>query len=82
MSQNVVYNNTHKEVYTMRTNIVLNDELVKEAFRFAKVHTKRELVEIALREFIENHKRRNVLELRGKVRLKSDYDYKALREGK
>lgn len=66
----------------MRTNIVLNEKLVKEAFRYAPVTTKRELVEIALREYIQNHKRRNVKELRGKVKIRPDYDYKELRKEK
>lgn len=67
------------EVYYMRTNIVLDNRLVQEAFRYAKVETKRELVELALREFVENHKRRNVLGLRGKIKIREDYDYKQLR---
>jgi len=66
----------------MRTNIVLDDTLVKDAFHYTTVKTKRELVEIALREFIEHHKRRNMLELRGKIKIRVDYDYKKLREGK
>jgi Arc/MetJ family transcription regulator len=65
----------------MRTNIVLDDELVKEAFRYSGVRTKRELVDLALREFVESRKRRDVRELRGKVRLRPDYDHKAMREG-
>lgn len=65
----------------MRTNIVLDEELVDEAFRYAGVRTKRELVDLALREFVENHRRRDVRELRGKVNMDPDYDYKALREG-
>lgn len=66
----------------MRTNIVLDEELVVEAFRYAGVRTKRELVDLALREFVENHRRRDVRELRGRVRLKPDYDHKAAREGR
>jgi Arc/MetJ family transcription regulator len=66
----------------MRTNIVLNDQLVKEAFKFTAVSTKRELIELALKEFVENHKRKNVSEIRGKVKLCDDYDYKKLREDK
>ena len=62
-----------------RTNIVLDQDLVEEALRYAGVRTKRELVDLALREFVENHKRRDVRELRGKVRLRPDYDYKRLR---
>ena len=65
----------------MRTNIVMNDELVEEAFRYADVRTKRELVDLALREFVENRRRRDVRELRGRVRLHPDYDHKELREG-
>lgn len=66
----------------MRTNIVLDDELVEEAFRYAGVTTKRELVERALREFVENHRRKDVRELRGKGLIRADYDYKRLREGR
>ena len=34
----------------MRTNIVLNDELVDEAFKYATdIKTKRELIEVALK---------------------------------
>jgi Arc/MetJ family transcription regulator len=63
----------------MRTNIVLDNSLVQEAFHYAKVETKRELVELALREFVENHKRRNILDLRGKIKIRKDYNYKSLR---
>lgn len=63
----------------MRTNIVLDEDLVEEAFRYAKVTTKRELIDLALREFLENHKRRDISALRGKGLLDSKYDYKSLR---
>lgn len=65
----------------MRMNIVLDDELVEEAFEYAGVKTKRELVDLALREFVENHRRRDIRELRGKILIAPDYDYKKLREG-
>lgn len=64
----------------MRTNIVLDDELVEEAFRHSDAKTKRELVDRALREFVDNHKRRDIRELRSKGLIRPDYDYKALRE--
>ncbi len=67
--------NTH-----MRTNIVLNDKLVEEAFLYSQVTTKRELVECALKEFVENHKRKDLRNLAGKIQLRDDYDYKAMRE--
>lgn len=37
----------------MRTNVVLNDELVEEAMQYSTVRTKRGLIEEALRTFIE-----------------------------
>jgi len=64
----------------MRTNIVLDDQLVKEAFRYATVTSKRDLVNLALQEFIENHRRRDIRELRGNVKIREDYDYKTLRK--
>ena len=66
----------------MRTNIVLDDELVAEAMRLTGIGTKRALVQEALRTLIETRKRKSLLDLKGKVDLRSDYDYKALREGR
>lgn len=65
----------------MRTNIVLDEQLVEEAFKYADVTTKRELVDLALREFVQNHKRLNIMDLKGKIEIDEDYDYKALRDG-
>jgi Arc/MetJ family transcription regulator len=65
----------------LRTNIVLDDELVEEAFRHTDARTKRELVDLALREFVENHKRKDIRELRGRISFHPGYDYKKLREG-
>ncbi len=64
----------------MRTNIVLDDQLVKEAFRYTSVKTKKQLVEISLKEFIENHRRLDVRELQNKIKLDPDYDYKKSRQ--
>ena len=65
----------------MRTNIVLNDELVDEAFKYADtVTTKRDLVELALQEFVANRKRKNIKDLRGKIKFREDYDHKGMRK--
>lgn len=66
----------------MRTNIVLNDRLVQEAFHYAEVGTKRELVELALCEFVQHHRRLDVRNLRGKIKLDPRYDYKVYRSGR
>lgn len=63
----------------MRTNIVLDDDLVREAFALTGARTKRELVHRALEALIREHRRRDLGELAGKVRLRDDFDHKALR---
>ena len=37
----------------MRTNVVLNDDLVREAMQYTSVRTKRALIEEALRTFVD-----------------------------
>jgi Arc/MetJ family transcription regulator len=65
----------------MRTNIDLDDKLVNEAFKYAGVKTKKDLIALSLKEFIENRKRMNLGELQGKVHFADGYDYKAHRRG-
>ena len=66
---------------SMRTNIVLNDELLDEAFKFSQsISTKKDLIETALKEYVNNRKRKNIRELRGKIKFLDDYDYKTMRE--
>jgi len=65
----------------MRTNIILDDELIEEGFKYSGVKTKRELIQLALREFVENRRRLNLLELEGKIEFAEGYDYKSMREG-
>jgi len=36
-------------------NIVLDDELINRAFRYGKISTQSELIDLALCEFVENH---------------------------
>ncbi|HZG41271.1 MAG TPA: type II toxin-antitoxin system VapB family antitoxin [Nodosilinea sp.] len=64
----------------MRTNVELDDALVEEAFRLTAVKTKKELLHQALKALIQSHKRKNLLDLAGKVQLAEDYDYKDLRQ--
>ncbi len=64
----------------MRTNIVLDDELVKTAFRYARVKTKKELIAVALKEYVETHSRMDLRDLKGTVRLARNYDHKNARK--
>jgi len=64
----------------VRTNIVLDDNLVEEAFKYANdVHTKRELIEVALKEFVTARKMKNLKEIKGKIQFDESYDYKKMR---
>lgn len=72
---------THTEVYLVRTNIVLDDRLVREAMRLAKVKTKREAVDIALRRFVHSGKQRKLLDLYGTGGVRKDYEHKQARTG-
>ena len=51
----------------MRTNIEIDDEVMRDALRLTGVRTKREAVDLALRELVARHKRLGILDLRGRV---------------
>lgn len=64
----------------MRTNIVLDDNLVEQAFALTGLRTKRELVHLALSELVRQRRKKDLFELVGKVKLRSDFDHKSMRE--
>ncbi|MFZ0215541.1 MAG: type II toxin-antitoxin system VapB family antitoxin, partial [Candidatus Dormiibacterota bacterium] len=49
----------------MRTNVDIDDEVLQEAKRVAGARTKRETIDIALRDLVARHHRASILELRG-----------------
>lgn len=61
-----------------RTNIVLDTELVEEAQRVSGIDTKREVVDLALRELVQKRRkgRLNILDLAGQVDFEEGYDPK------
>ena len=63
----------------MRMWINIDKNLAIEALKYADLKTHNELIALALREFIENHRRRDLRDLKGKIRFRDGYDYKALR---
>ncbi len=66
----------------MRTNVVLDDDLINEAIKLSEVKTKKDVINVALREFVATRKRSNLLELEGKIEFSDNYDHKVLREGR
>lgn len=57
-----------------RTNIDLEDKLVKEGMKVFKCKTKKELVHLALEELLKQEKRKEILALRGKVKWHGNLD--------
>ena len=64
----------------MRTNIVIDDKLMKDALRTTGVKTKREAVELGLRTLVQLGKQQQARRLRGKITWEGDLD--AMRTGK
>lgn len=56
----------------MRTNIVLNEELVEEAMKLSHAHTKKEVVDRALQSYVASLKRKSMKSLFGKVQWEGD----------
>lgn len=56
----------------MRTNIVIDDDLIREAMRLTGLKTKRAVVEHALRTIVRLNRQRSVLALEGAVTWEGD----------
>ena len=63
-----------------RTNIVIDESLVKAALRATGLKTRRELVDYALRELLRRESQKKILELKGKVTWLGDI--KAMRKAR
>ncbi len=61
-------------VLIMRTNIEINDKLMKRALELSQIKTKKEVVEQALENFIKELQRKDMLNLRGKVEWDGNLD--------
>lgn len=69
----------------MDKTIEINDGLVREAMEITGAASEREAIEHAVESYVAQHRKRhprkNMFDLVGEVRLRDDYDYKALRAG-
>ena len=63
----------------MRTNIVIDDGLMKKALALSKLTTKREVVQKALEVYVRDLQVRPLPDIRGKIRFAAGYDPKAAR---
>ena len=58
----------------MRTNIVIEDELMVRAMKATGLDTKRQTVEEGLRLLVQRSQQQEIRKLRGKVRWEGDLD--------
>lgn len=58
----------------MRTNIVIDDKLMKDTLRMTGLKTKREAVELGLRTLLRLRKQAEIRQFRGKLNWQGDLD--------
>ncbi len=58
----------------MRTNIVIDDQLIKKGMRYTGIKTKKNLVDFALKELIKRKERKKILSLKGKLQWEGNLD--------
>ena len=63
-----------KDTHHMRTNIVIDDELMRETLRLTGLKTKREAVELGLRTLVGLRRQAQVRRFRGKLAWRGDLD--------
>ena len=69
----------HIESYAlMRTNIDIDDQLMRQAMRSSGARTKKATVEAGLRLLVETHAQRTITRLRGKVQWQGDLNQSRL----
>jgi Arc/MetJ family transcription regulator len=63
----------------MRTNVDIDEKVIREVQELTGARTKREAVDFALRELLARHRRADILKIAGKVHWEGDLE--ASREG-
>ena len=58
----------------MRTNIEIDDKLMKDALRLTGLKTKREVVELGLRTVLRLHQQAGIRQLRGQLNWEGDLE--------
>ena len=60
----------------MATNLALDNELLDEALEISGLKTKKDTVNLALKEFVNRRKQMEIIDIFGKMDPDPDYDYK------
>jgi hypothetical protein len=60
----------------MATNLAIDDNLLREALSISGLKTKKDTVNLALKEFVDKRKQLEIINIFGKLDPDPDYDYK------
>jgi hypothetical protein len=60
----------------MATNLAIDDHLLHEALEISGLKTKKDTVNLALKEFVDRRKQLEIIDFFGKMDPDPDYDYK------
>lgn len=63
----------------MATNLAIDDDLLRQALQVGGMKTKKDTVNLALKEFVDRRKQLDILNIFGKMDPDPDYDYKKWR---
>ena len=66
----------------MSKGLAVDHTLLNEAMAIKKSATQGEVINLALREFVDRHRQRRILELEGKMDFREDWDYKKDRKSR
>ncbi len=67
---------------TMNLNQFKQNDLVNEALKIGGFKTKKETIDMTLREFIQRRKQQEIINLFNTIEYDEDFDYKAQRQRK
>ena len=63
----------------MATNLSIDNDLLNHALQIGKLKTKKDTVNLALKEFISRRETADIINLFGTIAYDSEYDYKKAR---
>ena len=66
----------------MRTNIDIDDELMKKVMVITGLKTKKDVVHKLMEDFVKDNSRLDIRDLIGQIQFSDGYDYKATRAGR
>lgn len=69
-----IYTSNYTQGVAMRTNIVIDDNLMTDVLQVTGLKTKREAVELGLKTLIELKKQEEIKQFKGKLKWDDDLD--------